>query len=358
MPVKSIVRLTPRAITRPAHRPRRLSLATSLAAAATLIASLAAGSASAAPARPAQAGTVGSTGTAAVQPGPVSCGPPDFFIQCYSPGQYQVAYGVAPLLKRGITGKGETVVMPELAERPGPNFTDIRKDLATFDRKFGLRAAKLKVSTTLAGASARYVAGTEEVEDTEIVHAIAPGATLDVVLVPHNAIASAANFTAAVIGTIHAAITQNAAVISISGSHAEHLFSPAQVARLHAALQQAARRHVTVVTSSGDTGVISDNGPPKQVSLPASDPLVLGVGGTALDASFATGAYQGEMAWNSDTSASAGGYSSLFRRPSYQHGVARIGRDAGRPRRRRRRRLLDRHDADVHRRSPVPSPGH
>ena len=100
-------------------------------------------------------------------PGTVSCGPPGYFIQCYSPGQYQVAYGVAPLLKRGITGKGETVVMPELANRPGPNFTDIRKDLAAFDRRFGLPAAKLKVTTTIAGASAPYVAGTEEVEDTE-----------------------------------------------------------------------------------------------------------------------------------------------------------------------------------------------
>jgi subtilase family serine protease len=336
MALKWISGLRPHATTRPpGAAPRRLSVA-SLAAAATLAACLAAGSASAASARPAdarpaRAGTAGGAGTAAVQPGPVLCGPPDYFIQCYTPGQYQVAYGVAPLLKRGISGRGETVVMPELAERPGRDFTDIRQDLAAFDRKFGLPAAKLKVTSTIAGASARYVAGTEEVEDTEIVHAIAPGATLDVVLVAHNAVASAANFVGAVVGTIHAAISQNAAVISISGSHGEHLFSPAQVARLHAALQQAARRHVTVVASSGDTGAISDNGPPVQVSLPASDPLVLGVGGTAMDASFATGAYQGEMAWNSDTSASGGGYSSLFRRPSYQDGVPRAGRMRGVP---------------------------
>ena len=162
-------------------------------------------------------------------------------------------------------------------------------------------------------------------------HAIAPGATLDVVLVPANAIASAANFTAAVIGTIHAAITRNAAVVSISASHGEHLFTAAEVARLHSALQQAAGRHVTVVASSGDTGVISDNGPPVQVSLPASDPLVLGAGGTALDASSATGAYHGEMAWNADTMVSAGGYSSLFPRPAYQEGVARTGRMRGVP---------------------------
>jgi subtilase family serine protease len=282
------------------------------------------------PARPAWPATAGRAGTAAVLH-PLSCGPPGYFIQCYTPGQYQVAYGVAPLLRRGITGKGETVVMPELANKPGPDFTDIRTDLAAFDIKFGLPAAKLTVTTTLAGASAPYVAGTEEVEDTEIVHAMAPGAALDVVLVPANATASAANFTAAVTGLIRAAITQHAAVVSISGSHGEHLFTPAEVARIHAALEQAAGHQVTVVASSGDTGVLSDNGPPKQVSLPASDPLVLGAGGTALSASFATGAYHGEMAWNADTRASAGGYSSLFPRPTYQDGLARVGRMRGVP---------------------------
>ena len=265
------------------------------------------------------------------QPGALSCGPPDYFIQCYSPGQYQVAYGVAPLLHRGITGRGETVVMPELANKPGPKYTDIRKDLAAFDKKFRLPAAKLKVTTTLAGASAPYVAGTEEVEDTEIVHAIAPGAALDVVLVPANATTSAANFTAAVTGLIHAAITQDAAVVSISGSHGEHLFTRAEVASIHAALQQARGCHVTVVASSGDTGVLSDNGPPVQVSLPASDPLVLGAGGTALAASVTTGAYHGEMAWNADTEASAGGYSALFGRPAYQNGLPRTSAMRGVP---------------------------
>ena len=265
------------------------------------------------------------------RPGALSCGPPDYFIQCYTPQAYEVAYGVAPLLHHGITGRGETVVMPELANEPGPTFTDIRKDLAAFDKKFRLPAAKLKVTTTLAGASAPYVAGTEEVEDTEIVHAIAPGAALDVVLVPADAITSAANFTAAVTGLIHAALTHNAAVVSISGSHGEHLFTRAEVARIHAALQQAAGRHVTVVASSGDTGVLSDSGPPVQVSLPASDPLVLSAGGTALAASVTTGAYHGEMAWNADTEASGGGYSSLFGRPSYQNGLPHTSRMRGVP---------------------------
>jgi subtilase family serine protease len=261
----------------------------------------------------------------------LSCGPQGYIIQCYSPGQYRVAYGVAPLLSAGITGRGETVVMPELANVPGPDFTDIRKDLAAFDGKFGLPAAKLKVTTTLAGAGAPYVAGTEEVEDTEMVHAIAPGAALDVVLVPADAVSSAANFTAAVTGLVRVAVAEGAAVVSISGSEGETFFTPAEVASIHAALQQAADSHVTVVASSGDTGAISDKGPPRQVSLPASDPLVLGVGGTALDASYQTGAYRGEMAWNQDTDVSAGGFSSLFRRPAYQDGVPGIGAMRGVP---------------------------
>jgi subtilase family serine protease len=94
---------------------------------------------------------------------------------------------------------------------------------------------------------------------------------------------------------------------------------------MHAALVQASQQHVTVVASSGDNGAISDDGPPVQVSLPASDPLVLAVGGTILGAASPGGAYHGEMAWNGGTDASAGGYSSLYPRPSYQDGVPRSG---------------------------------
>jgi subtilase family serine protease len=289
----------------------RLAAAAAVATAATGLTAAAAPAATTRPARP-DAGAVGK---------PLNCGPSHYLIRCYSPAQYQVAYGVAPLLSSGITGSGETVVFPELANKPGPNFTDIRQDLAAFDTKFGLPAANLEVTTSLAGASAPYVAGTEEVEDTEMVHAMAPGATLDVVLVPASAGAKPAKFIAAITAVVQAATAQNAAVVSISASGGETFFTPAQVASLVGALQQAAGHHVTVVASTGDTGAISDNGPPVQVSLPASDPLVLAVGGTALDASFGTGAYIGEMAWNQDTDASAGGYSSLFRRPSYQDGV-------------------------------------
>ena len=50
---------------------------------------------------------------------------------CYTPQQLEVAYGVQPLLQRGIDGRGETVVLPELAESQlsPPLVTDLRRTL-------------------------------------------------------------------------------------------------------------------------------------------------------------------------------------------------------------------------------------
>jgi hypothetical protein len=49
---------------------------------------------------------------------------------CYTPQQLEVAYDVQPLLQRGIDGRGETVVLPELAESQlsPPLVTDLRQD--------------------------------------------------------------------------------------------------------------------------------------------------------------------------------------------------------------------------------------
>jgi subtilase family serine protease len=273
------------------------------------------------------------SGTAAHPQAALDCGPPDYFIQCYSPQAYELAYGIAPLLSQGIDGRGETVVLPELAEPPssmGVTYTDIRQDMAAFDSQFGLPAATLNVVNTIARSKTPYVTGTEEAEDTEMVHAIAPGATLDVVLVPNTAGSSAAAFASAITRVVDAAVALHAGVISFSASAGEHLLTSAEVAQVNAALERASQQHITFVASSGDTGVISDDGPPRQVSLPASDPLVLAVGGTVLDARPA-GTYLGEMAWNEGSVASAGGYSSLFSRPSYQAGVPRIGATRGVP---------------------------
>jgi len=112
------------------------------------------------------------------------------------------------------------------------------------------------------------------------------------------------------------------------------------VAQMHSILLGAAAHHVTVIASSGDSGASSDprwGTPFKEVSLPASDPLVLAVGGTALTANPSTGAYLGETAWGGQTGlvqaggGSGGGFSHLYARPAYQDGVPGMGAMRGVP---------------------------
>jgi subtilase family serine protease len=249
---------------------------------------------------------------------------------CYAPGPFSTAYGTQPLLQEGIDGKGETIVLPEEAVSgstgASPGVSDIRTDLATFDAMFALPAATVQVDDTLGPTSTPWLAGAEEVEDVEVAHAVAPGASIVVDLVPATATASPANFVSAFAGVLGLAASQGAAVVSVGASVGEDLISGTEVASIQAALRSATENDITVVASSGDSGAISDQGPPKQVSLPASAPLVLGVGGTSLDANPVTGAYLSETAWNfvvgvGDDDASAGGFSDLFARPDYQDGT-------------------------------------
>ncbi|MBV9447494.1 MAG: S53 family peptidase [Streptosporangiaceae bacterium] len=251
---------------------------------------------------------------------------------CYTPQQFRTAYDIQPLLDRGIDGRGKTVTVIVYAAGPvtsPPQVTDIRQDLATFDGLFHLSPAHISVVTTLADASSPWTASLEEVIDTEIVHAVAPGARLRVVLMPSTPQDTPANAVAGMLAALPLAI-RDTDVVSFSGAVGEHFFSPAQVADMERILREAAARHVTVVAASGDSGAASDVyrwgvTPVKEVSLPASDPFVLSVGGTALTVGSQSGSYVGETAWNQvvrgGSFASGGGFSGIFARPAYQVGV-------------------------------------
>ena len=272
---------------------------------------------------------------------------------CYSPRQIQIAYGVEPLLKRGIDGRGETVVLPELAY-PVSNLpvSDLRQDMRKFDALFHLPAANLSFIDSLSPVREPWLANGEEVLDAEMVHTVAPGASITVVLVAANSLNTAANAVSAATAAIRLGSTEGA-VISISAAGqtgGEHCDSLAQSARLHAALQLAARRRVTVVAASGDVGSAGEPcdvirgltggafAPVEEVNLPASDPLVLAAGGTNLTANRTTGAYESETGWGppdgnpgTQFQGSGGGFSRLTPRPVYQDGVAGIGAYRGVP---------------------------
>jgi subtilase family serine protease len=262
-------------------------------------------------------------------------------LPCYTPRQFRVAYGIQPLLDRGIDGRGVTVALPEEAETGPvhtPAVTDIRQDVADFDSRFGLPPARIQVITTLAGSSASpWLASEEEVEDTELVHAVAPDATIREILVGPAEVSTPAKFAATFAAYVRIAV-RNAEVMSQSGigqafNLGEGSWTSAQVATMNSALEYAAGRHVTVVVASGDQGVLGNGSttPVKAVILPTSDPLVLGVGGTSLTANPVTGAYISETVWDTPSSGSGGGFSHLFARPAYQDGVPGIGATRGVP---------------------------
>jgi subtilase family serine protease len=267
---------------------------------------------------------------------------------CYTPRQLRVAYGIQPLLDRGITGRGETVVLPEFPPSTAgslPAVTDIRQDLARFDALFGLPAARLQVVNTLAHAASPWLAAPEEVGDTEIVHALAPGAAIREVLIPSPYTASLGRVTAAVVAALRLGLAHSG-VISLSAGTGEQCFTPAEVAQVNGVLRAARRDRVTVVVSTGDSGAATTpdrfacpsptgTAAVKGVDLPASDPLTLAVGGTSLRADRA-GTYIGETAWNTPPSAGGpaaggGGFSRIFPRPAYQAGIAGIGSTRGVP---------------------------
>jgi subtilase family serine protease len=279
----------------------------------------------------------------------------DSVATCYTPQQLQVAYGIKPLLDRGIDGQGETIVLPELAEsRVNPPWvTDMRQDMAAFDSLYRLPAARMRVDSTLAGARSPWLAFGEEVLDVEMVHALAPGATLVILLLPTNSLNNTANTVSAAVDALRLGSTEGG-VMSISAASqigGEHCVTRSQADSVNAALQTAASRHVTVVAASGDIGVVAEPcdvyaalagtgtfTPVKEVNLLASDPLVLGAGGTSLTASHTTGAWQAETAFGladgsagSPFQAAGGGFSRLFSRPGYQDGVPGIGATRGVP---------------------------
>jgi subtilase family serine protease len=330
-------------------RSRLLASAAVLCVAATLTLATACSSPISRP----RAGPAG--GTARSASGSAGCGSGG---TCYTPRQLEVAYGVQPLLRRGIDGRGETVVLPELAETrlDPPLVTDLRQDMAGFDDLFHLPAARMRVVTTLAGASSPWLAFGEEVLDVELVHALAPGATLVILLLPSTSLDNTPDAVAAAsaelrLGPALGSVMSISAAGQIGG---EHCVSRAQAGSLDAALHAAVDRGLTVVAASGDIGAAAYQcdlysaltgtapaAPVRGVLLLASDPLVLGAGGTSLTASHATGAWISETAWGlasgnpgnqgGSFQASGGGFSQLFARPAYQAGVPGIGATRGVP---------------------------
>jgi subtilase family serine protease len=251
-------------------------------------------------------------------------------IGCFGADTIRAAYDVQPLLNRGITGAGRTIVVIDAFQNP-----TIQHDLMVFDSFWNIPAPPNFTIVAPQGVppfdptNLTQVGWSQEISiDVEWAHAIAPGASIKLVLAKSEKDADMLN------ATKYAIDHKLGDVISQSFGEAEKCLDPKLARKQHALFQEAVESGITLLASSGDKGAARQSCDGTSlllsVSTPASDPNVTSVGGTSLFAS-GTGAYQSETGWNSTRGASGGGFSSLFRRPSYQEDLVQGGKARGVP---------------------------
>ena len=268
-----------------------------------------------------------------------------FTVPCYQPAQFQAAYNEQPLFKRGITGKGETIVLVDSFGSP-----TIKSDLKTFDAQFGLPNPPSFKIIQPAGRVGTFDPATmggwagETTLDVEWSHTMAPGANILLVETPVAETEGVAGFPQIVEAENYVINHHLGQVISQSFGATEQTFPTAQsLLRLRSAYLNAYRHRVTVLAASGDTGATGYSNTAgtllythRAVDWPASDPLVTGVGGTQLQLNTSGGRTAPDQVWNDsfNTSlnqvffgnsgpnalATGGGKSVIFDRPAYQRG--------------------------------------
>jgi subtilase family serine protease len=257
--------------------------------------------------------------------------PPGRGLACYTAALIRKAYNIPA----DLDGSGQTIVIVDAYGNP-----TVRSDLHMFDQAMGLPDPTLNIfyptgqpQKPSTAQDKHDVEGWEAETDLDVqwAHAIAPKATIDLVI--------AASSSGDVVN-----VAQRFAVSNhLGGSMSLSFGSPEaaihgggnniQLQQADAIYEQAAANNMTVFSASGDSGA-SFGFPVANASFPASDPLVTAVGGTNLFLAD-DGTYQSEDVWNdSDPSlcpfgctrgifgATGGAPSKIFAAPPYQSALS------------------------------------
>ena len=242
---------------------------------------------------------------------------------CYGPDQIRTAYGFQSLLNQGIDGTGRTIVIIDAYGSP-----TLASDTSLFNAYMGLPPVHLNTFypdgpplPTSIGNGFGWAA--ETTLDVTWAHAIAPGATIDLVVARSNDDADILS------ATQYVADHNLGDDVSQSFGEAEQCMGSDLLAQQHAVFSQLAKENITLFASSGDQGAAlpscDGNSFMTAASAPATDPLVTAVGGTQLIAQPATslsnpgGTWINEVTWNEGVGlATGGGVSAVYGRPDYQ----------------------------------------
>ena len=251
-----------------------------------------------------------------------------------APGDFATIYDLQPLYGAGIDGTGQKIAIS--------GQTDIQlSDIDAFRLAAGLPANDPQV--VLDGSDPGTSANDESEADLDIEWAGA---------VARNATIVYVNSSDAFTSALYAIDNGLAPVVSLTYGLCEAQTDANTVTALNAEFQKANAKGITVVAASGDSGAADCDGAidPKApavtvathglaVDFPASSPYVTAMGGTEFNegtgtywstSNNSTGgsavSYIPEMAWNDtaavgELSASGGGASTLFAKPSWQQGT-------------------------------------
>jgi subtilase family serine protease len=251
---------------------------------------------------------------------------------CYNPLEVRNAYGITPLINQGITGRGQTILIVDPFGSP-----TLTQDLYQFDKDYGLPdPPSLRILSPLGTTpfdpndTNQFNSAVEANLDVQWAHAIAPGANIIVLTSPVAETEGVQGLPQLLQLEQYALKNHLGNIISQSWAATENtLFDTAGKAVISAYenfYQQAAAQHVTIFSSTGDTGssnvdINNNTYPFPTVGFPASSPYVTSVGGTSLYADT-SGNYQRETVWDevaSSGGAGGGGISQYFGEPIYQH---------------------------------------
>jgi subtilase family serine protease len=255
------------------------------------------------------------------------------------PSQIRAAYNLGPLLRRGVNGAGQTIVIVDSFGSP-----TIRHDLKHFDARFGLSAPRSLRIIQPAGkvppfrpTDNRLGWAAETTLDVEWAHVMAPAARIVLVETPTSENEGTSGFPQIVTAETYVIRHHLGGVISQSFGATEQTFpSRSALLRLRSAYILAARpaSDVTVLAATGDEGAagLKPDGHSyyltRAIGWPASDPLVTAVGGIQLNLTAAGRRRSPDVAWDDG----GGGRSVIFARPAYQDRRRnRTGRHRGIP---------------------------
>jgi len=258
---------------------------------------------------------------------PGTCG----FLHCYTPQEIQQGYNYNPAYAAvggyAHAGAGQTIVIFDAFGDP-----NVTGDLAVFDTVFGLPPATINVicpagcpTLDLTGdtsLSLDEIGWTQEISlDTQYSHAMAPAATIDLV------VAHSDNNSDFVVAEQYALTHHLGNIWSQSFGTPECTFTPGSsspwFAQNNKIYQTAALERVTVFASAGDLGATSGCAAPSS-AYPADNPLNIAVAGTYLSLGFAANAtvssplqsapasYSFETAWNDFENANLVSHGTLF----------------------------------------------